>query len=122
MPKKILLIDDDDCILKTTKRILEQKGYLVSTASDGEAGLQIALFETPDLVILDLGLPKLPGEEVCRGIKITERTKNMPVIMLTGKISDTDKIIGKVIGADYYMTKPFNISELLKNIAAVLKE
>lgn len=122
MPKKILLIDDDDCILLTTKRILEQKGYLISTASDGEAGLKIALLETPDLVILDLGLPKLPGEEVCKGIKQTDKTKNMPVIMLTGKISDTDRIIGKVIGADYYMAKPFNISELLKNIAALLKE
>ncbi len=120
MPKRILLIDDDDCILASTKRILEQKGYLVSTASDGDAGLKIALLETPDLVILDLGLPKLPGEEVCKGIKITEKTKNIPVIMLTGKISDTDKIIGKVIGADYYMTKPFNISELLQNIAALL--
>ena len=122
MPKKILVIDDEACILAATKRILEQKGYFVSTASDGEAGLQIALLESPDLVILDLCLPKLPGEEVCKRIKITEKTKNMPVIMLTGKISDTDKIIGKVIGADYYMTKPFNISELLENISAVLKE
>lgn len=122
MPKKILIIEDDPEILQITKHVLELNGYVLSTALDGEAGLQKTKQEMPDVVILDLGLPKINGKEVCKEIKKTEKTKNIPVIILSGRNSDADKIIGKVIGADYYMTKPFQFEELLENITALFKE
>ncbi len=122
MQKKILLIDDDSAIIEATQFILEKNGYMISTAQDGEAGLQKTKQEMPDVVILDLGLPKIKGEEVCKEIKKTEKTKNIPIIILSGRNSDADKIIGRVIGADYYMTKPFEISKLLENIASAIKE
>ena len=122
MPKKILVIEDDEQILQTTRHILELRGYFISTASDGEAGLQKVKQEVPDLVILDLGLPKITGQEVCKEIKRMEETKNIPVIIVTARNTDADKIIGKVIGADVYITKPFLFKELLENITAVFKE
>lgn len=111
--KKILLIDDDPVIIDILSRILRPKGYEITVASDGIEALEKTFDEHPDLIILDLGLPKLPGEEVCRQIRKTEKKHHIPIIMLSGKTNDVDKIIGKVIGADHYMPKPFNIRELI---------
>lgn len=119
--KRILVIDDDQDIQKTLRFALEAEGYHVSVASDGKEGLQKSLQEKPNLIILDLRLPKLPGEEVCRSIRKEESIKDTPIIMLTSKSSDADKVIGRVIGADCYIAKPFDLNELLKQIEGTFK-
>jgi len=119
--KKILVVDDDREILGILKRLLELKGYQVFMACDGEEALQKIGIEAPDLVILDLGLPKLSGETVCRQLRADEKTQCLPIIMLTGKCGDADKIIGKVIGANYYMTKPCNITQLSITVDSALR-
>lgn len=122
MPKKILIVEDDYIVSLTIKRILESKGYQIAIALNGEEGLEKTKSCTPDLLILDLMLPKLSGEEVCKKIRQDEKLGHLPIIMLTAKSFDTDRIIGKVIGADYYMTKPFNINELLANTSKLLAQ
>jgi DNA-binding response OmpR family regulator len=115
--KRVLIVDDDPLIVRMLVNLFETNGgYQTSVARDGLNALKQVKQSPPDLVILDLGLPLLPGEAVCKEIKRDETTKNLPVIMLSGKCSETDRIIGKVIGADYYMAKPVEIPELL-NIA-----
>ena len=116
MGKRILIVEDDSDIVEVVTRILERKGYQVFIAMDGIAALEKARRESPDLIILDLDLPKLSGEEVCKEIRRDEKLKITPVIMLTGKSSDVDKVVGRVIGADQYLTKPFEINTLLKVI------
>ncbi|MFA5099938.1 MAG: response regulator [Candidatus Omnitrophota bacterium] len=111
---KILIIDDSQQIVQLIQSVLEREGYQTAYALDGLDGLRKTRQDLPDMVILDLGLPKLPGEQVCKEIKKDDKTKNVSVVMLTGKSSEADRIIGKVIGADYYMTKPCDIHELLK--------
>jgi DNA-binding response OmpR family regulator len=111
---KILIIDDSRQIVQLIKSVLEQDGFQTAFALDGVDGLLKAKNDAPDMVILDLGLPRLPGEQVCKEIKKDEKTKNMSVVILSGRASDADRVIGKVIGADYYLTKPCDISELLK--------
>jgi DNA-binding response OmpR family regulator len=120
--EKILIIEDEPDIATTIKYALEQEEYWVAVAHSGEKGLEKAMRENPDLVILDLKLPNLPGEEVCRQLRKNEKTENMPIIMLTAKDLEVDKIIGKVIGADFYMTKPFDVEELLGKIRGIFKE
>jgi len=115
--KKILIVDDDPAIVESLKHILERRGCRTCVAMDGEAALQKIEQETIDLVLLDLELPKLPGEEVCKKIRKNEKMKNIPIIMVSGKNTDTDRIIGRVIGADYYVTKPFDVMELLEIIS-----
>ena len=114
--KKILIIEDDMRLAGITKLILEKKGYDASIADNGETGLTLARRDNPDLIILDLCLPKLKGEEVCRQIRGDEKMARTPIIMVTAKDLDVDRIIGRVIGADSYMTKPFEMAELLKEI------
>jgi len=118
--KRILIVDDEPGIITTVKYVLEEKGFDVSTAYDGEEGLRKAKYDRPDLVILDLNLPKLIGEEVCREIRKDRLILDTPIIMLTAKKSEVDRIIGRVIGADYYMTKPFDFVELLGKIHDLL--
>lgn len=120
MKKKILIVDDEPEIVEILRRFLERKGYGVSVAMDGEVALERTRLDLPDLVILDLNLPKLSGEEVCKEIRAGESTKKIPIVMLTGKNSDVDKVIGRVIGADRYLTKPFEIDNLLKVINEIL--
>ncbi len=120
MPKKILIVDDDQIVSLTIKRVLELKGYQIAIALNGEEGLEKTKSSPPDLIILDLMLPKLSGEEVCKKIRQDEKLEHLPIIMLTAKSFDTDRIIGKVLGANYYMTKPFNINELLENTSKLL--
>jgi DNA-binding response OmpR family regulator len=118
--KKILIAEDEIVIAKLVRILLERKGYEVFTASDGAEALRLAFNEEPDLLILDLMMPKMTGEEVCRELRKDDQFDGMPVIMLTAKSGDADRVIGRVLGADEYMTKPFEGSELLGKIEELL--
>ncbi len=119
MAKTILIIEDDVSILRGLKDNLTFEGYKVDTASDGKKGLQLALDSPIDLLLLDLMLPGENGYEICR--KVKKEKPDIPVIMITAKGSEMDKIAGLDIGADDYLTKPFSIPELLARIRAVLR-
>ncbi len=119
---RILVVDDEPDIVITIKYMLEHEGYMVSTASDGEEALHKVKDDKPHLIILDLRLPKLPGEQVCKKIRKDEEISDIPIIMLTAKDSDVDKVVGKVIGANCYLTKPFDMDELLQLIKGMIKE
>ena len=116
MAKRILLVDDEPLILKGLKFSLEQDGYETDTAADGEEAL--AKMRNGGYDILDVMLPKLSGIEVCQNIR---ETSNVPIIMLTAKGEDMDKILGLEYGADDYMTKPFNILEVKARIKSILR-
>lgn len=115
---KVLVVDDEKILAKGIKFNLENEGYTVILAHDGEEALEKAKYETPDIIILDLMLPKMDGLMVCN--KIREFSK-VPIIMLTAKSDDTDKLVGFEFGADDYITKPFNIMELKARMRAVLR-
>ncbi|MTI80231.1 MAG: response regulator transcription factor [Firmicutes bacterium] len=116
--KNILVVDDEKLLVKGLKRSLEQEGYYILTAHDGEEAITIAENEKIDLIVLDIMLPKKSGLEVCREIR---KGSEIPIIMLTAKGEDVDKIVGLEIGADDYMTKPFNTRELIARIKAVFR-
>ena len=118
MAKRILLVDDEPLILKGLKFSLEQDGYETDTAADGEEALAKMRNGGYDIVLLDVMLPKLSGIEVCQNIR---ETSNVPIIMLTAKGEDMDKILGLEYGADDYITKPFNILEVKARIKAILR-
>lgn len=118
MVRKILIIDDEKLLVKGLKYSLEQDNYAVDTAFDGEEALEKIRNEKPDLVLLDLMLPKIEGLELCKRIR---ENYQMPIIMLTAKGEDMSKILGLEYGADDYLTKPFNILELKARIKAVLR-
>lgn len=115
---KILIVDDEKIIVKGLKFNLEQEGYEVETAFDGEEALRLAHDRSVDLILLDLMLPKIDGFTVCRNIR---SFSNVPIIMLTAKGEDIDKILGLEYGADDYITKPFNIREVKARIKAILR-
>ena len=115
---KILVVEDDQNLLDTLKYNLRKEGYAVVTAVDGAEALDVARREKPDLIILDLMLPKISGFEVCR---ILRKEMIVPILMLTAKAEETDKIVGLEIGADDYMTKPFSLRELLARVRAMLR-
>ena len=115
----ILIIEDDSTMLRGLKDNFEYKGYKVITAADGEAGLNAALDAKPDLIILDIMLPKINGYEICRLIR--KEKLDMPIIMLTAKGEESDIILGLNLGADDYVTKPFSIKELLARVVAFLR-
>lgn len=116
---KILLIEDDPNIVRGLSLNLKYEGFDVLVAADGEGGLEMALTERPDLIILDIMLPRLNGYEVLR--KLNKIKQLTPVIVLTAKESEVDKILGFDLGADDYVTKPFGLKELLARIRAVLR-
>tara|TARA_R110001632_G_scaffold80513_1_gene180018 strand:- start:2107 stop:2805 length:699 start_codon:yes stop_codon:yes gene_type:complete len=116
--KRILIIEDDPEIIKLLELHLSDVSYETTMAMDGVEGLKLALENDYDLILLDLTLPGLDGVEVCRELRAT---KNTPVIMLTAKSEEIDRVLGLEIGADDYMTKPFSIRELLARIKAVLR-
>lgn len=118
MSAKILVVDDEAKIVRLVRSYLEQAGFSVVEAGDGQTALIQARREKPDLVVLDLGLPGIDGLEVAR---ILRRERNTPIIMLTARIEDTDKIVGLELGADDYVTKPFNPRELAARVRAVLR-
>jgi len=115
----VLIIEDDPTMLRGLKDNFEFKGYKVVTASDGEKGLEAALNAKPDLILLDIMLPKINGYEICRLIR--EQKLDMPIIMLTAKGEESDIVLGLNLGADDYVTKPFSIKELLARAAAFLR-
>lgn len=119
MKEKILIIEDEEDLVKGLKLNLEDEGYQVVWAFDGEKGLECVFKENPALVILDLMLPKKDGLEVCRQLR--EKKISIPIIMLTAKGEEIDKVVGLEIGADDYITKPFSIRELLARIKAHLR-
>ena len=119
MMKRILIIEDDPAISKGLKESLEDEHYHVITASDGKEGYELSLKENPDLILLDLMLPTMNGQEVCR--KLREENVIVPILMLTSKREDADKVIGLELGADDYITKPFNLRELHARIKANLR-
>jgi two-component system OmpR family response regulator len=118
MAGKIFIVEDDINLLEAVKYNLRKEGYGVITASDGEQALEVARKEKPDLIILDIMLPKMNGFEVCR---ILRKEMTVPILMLTAKADETDKIVGLEIGADDYMTKPFSMRELLARVRAMLR-
>jgi DNA-binding response OmpR family regulator len=115
----ILIIEDDATMLRGLKDNFEFKGYRVLAAADGEEGLETALNQKPDLIVLDIMLPKINGYEVCRLIR--QENLEMPIIMLTAKGEESDIVLGLNLGADDYVTKPFSIKELLARTAAFLR-
>jgi len=119
-PKRILIVDDEPDLVETLRFPLEMEGYQVLVADNGEMGLNLARKERPDLIILDLMLPKLDGYKVCRLLKFDERFKEIPVLMVTARTQEKDRLLGKETGADEYITKPFDIEQLLEKVKAYL--
>ena len=119
-PKKILVVDDEVDLLETIRFPLEIEGYNVLVAYNGEEALNQARKENPDLILLDLMLPKLDGYKVCRLLKFDERYKHIPILMLTAKTQEKDKVLGMETGADEYITKPFDMDYLLKKVKEYL--
>ena len=117
--KKILIIEDDTAILKGLIENLQQEHYKVLSAEDGEKGYQMVKKENPDLIILDVMLPSKNGFEICQDLR--KEKVATPIIMLTGKGEETDKVLGLELGADDYVTKPFSVRELLARVKAVLR-
>jgi len=120
MPKKILVVDDETELLKAISIRLKTCGYEVITACDGQEGLEKAKSVSPDLIVLDVLMPKMDGYEVCRMLKFDEKYKSIPVIMLTAKAQDIDKAMGKKVGADDYIIKPFETQDLIDKIKRYL--
>lgn len=118
--EKILVIDDEKDILELLSFTLQKEAYRVLLAADGEHGLELAVRETPDLVVLDIMLPGLSGIEVLKRLKYNSRTKRIPVLMLTAKGDELDRVLGFELGAEDYVTKPFSVRELLLRIRAIL--
>lgn len=119
MNNKILVVDDEEHILTLIKFNLEQAGFQVVTATDGEEGLQKAVEEKPELIVLDLMLPKKDGMEVCKELRLQRNTT--PILMVTAKDDEFDKVLGLELGADDYMTKPFSPREVVARVKAILR-
>ncbi len=115
---RILVVDDDPGIVKLVRTYLEQVGFEVAVAYDGKKAMQIARNDRPDLVILDLMLPEMDGWDVCRALR---KESDVPIIMLTARVEESDKLIGLELGADDYVTKPFSPRELVARVRSVLR-
>jgi len=118
MGDKILVVEDEPTLLETLEYNLTRQGYQVYTAADGLAALEVAQRERPDAIVLDIMLPGLDGFEVCR---ILRREMSVPILMLTARDDEVDKIVGLEVGADDYLTKPFSMRELLARVKALLR-
>ena len=118
--KKILVVDDERDLVETLTFRLEASNYEVLSAYDGQEGLEKARAEKPDLIILDLMLPKIDGYKVCRMLKFDEKYKNIPIILFTARAQETDKQMGEDVGADAYITKPFEPQVLLEKVKELL--
>ena len=119
--QRILVVDDDRSIVKVVRSYLEQAGYEVRVAHDGEGALHSLRSDKPDLVVLDLMLPDRDGWEITRIVRADAALRTTPIIMLTARVEDTDKIVGLELGADDYMTKPFNAREIVARVRALLR-
>ena len=118
--RKVLVVEDEAELTGAIRIRLEQAGYEVLTAYDGQEGLEKARAENPDLIILDLMLPKIDGYKVCRMLKFDEKYKKIPVVMLTARAQEKDEDLGYEVGADAFITKPFKYQVLLAKIAELL--
>lgn len=118
MGKKVLIVDDEKNIVDILKFNLKKEGFETIEAYDGEQGLEMALNENPDLIILDVMLPKMDGFEVCRKVR---QSSSVPILMLTAKEEEVDKVLGLELGADDYITKPFSTRELMARVKANLR-
>ena len=118
MPHTVLIIEDDPGIVRVMRLYLEQDGHQVVAAADGVAGLQAAQDSNPDLIVLDLMLPRLDGLEICRALR---ETSDVPIIMVTARVSEADRLAGLDLGADDYVLKPFSPRELAARVRAVLR-
>jgi two-component system alkaline phosphatase synthesis response regulator PhoP len=122
MPKgNVLVIDDEKDLIELVRYNLEREGFRVIGAGDGEFGLSLVASEKPDVIVIDLMLPGIDGFEVCRLLRSQSGTSNIPIIMLTAKSSESDRIVGLELGADDYVTKPFSPRELTARIKALLR-
>src|SRR3954463_8926297 len=118
---RILIIDDEQDVIDLLSLHLRKAGYALNTATEGATGLRIAREESPALIILYLMLPKMPGLEICKVLKTDATTRNIPVLMLTAKAEEIDRIVGLEFGADDYVTKPFSPRELVLRVNAILR-
>ena len=118
MCAKILIVDDEPNIVDILKANLEREDYMTITASDGAAGLEMGISQKPDLILLDCMLPKMDGFDVCRKLRLQTNT---PILMLTAKSEEIDKVLGLELGADDYITKPFSVREVLARVKAHLR-
>ncbi len=120
--KKILVVDDEPEIVLMVETRLQANGYEVISGNDGETALKMAKEENPDLIVLDVMMPSPNGFQVCRTLKDSPEHKNIPIILLTAKVTDSDKFWGTESGADEYVTKPYNPEDLLEKIKKLLGE
>ncbi|MBI3812579.1 MAG: response regulator transcription factor [Nitrospirae bacterium] len=121
MPKKIVVIEDEPDIIGLVTLYLEKEGYRVTAVRDGVKGFQHLRTEPPDLLILDIMLPEMDGLEICRRVRADSKTAALPIIMLTAKGEESDKIVGLELGADDYLVKPFSPKELVARVKALLR-
>ena len=121
MKLKVLIVEDENSLLELLKFNFTKDGFKVDTAMDGETALEKILHKAPDLLILDWMLPKLSGIELCRRIRKNKELKNLPIIMLTARGEEEDRLRGLETGADDYVTKPFSVNELMARVKAVLR-
>jgi two-component system, OmpR family, alkaline phosphatase synthesis response regulator PhoP len=121
MAQRILVVDDDKQIVRLLKTYLEDSGFGVLTAYNGEDALRVARRERPALIVLDIQLPEKDGWEITRRVRADERLATTPILMLTARVEDTDKILGLELGADDYLTKPFNPREVVARVRAILR-
>ena len=119
--KKILIVDDEKDLVELIAFNLEQEGYTIFKAWDGEKAMELTRTIKPDLIVLDLMLPGMSGLDICRSIRGKAETEHLPIVMVTAKSQDVDKIIGLELGADDYITKPFSVRELVARVRAVLR-
>ena len=120
--KKILIVDDEQDIVESLKFVLEANDFLCYCAYNGEDGLKLAKEIIPDLMILDVMMPKINGYKISRLLKFDKKYRDIPIFMVTARTQDEDKLIGEETGADEYITKPFEINELVKRVKKYLKE
>ena len=118
---KILIVEDDRDIVEMVEYNLQEEGYVTISALNGEGGVNLAGSEQPDLIILDIMLPVIDGFEVCRTLKSDDKTSHIPIIILSAKSQETDKVVGLELGADDYVTKPFSPRELIARIRAIMR-
>ena len=121
MPEAILIVDDEQDVLDLLVYNLQKAGYKILTARDGAVALQKARDEVPSLIVLDLMLPQMDGTEVCRHLKADPKTAHIPIIMLTAKAEEVDRVVGLELGADDYVTKPFSPREMTLRVKGVLR-
>lgn len=118
--KKVLIVDDEADIIEILKFVLEAQGYECITATDGESGLNLAREIRPDLIILDVMMPKINGYKISRLLKYDSKYKDIPILMVTARSQEEDKIIGEETGADEYITKPFQVDYVVEKVKSYL--